>query len=167
MNTIKNLPLITVRENFCFFWHQWCPFSLDHQLAPFEVKGLVFESLRQYLVFAKAKIYNSPLAEQVIVTSDPAQLETLSNNIKIPDQSDWQQRMISLVTTGLRFKLQQHAALSLALADTRNLNIAYASEEDNFWGIGLKPMDHRALNKAEWVGKNHLGNILMYLRSNH
>jgi ribA/ribD-fused uncharacterized protein len=158
------LNIVTTVQNYVFFWHKWCPLSLEHE-CNFEVHGVGFKSVIQYVLFSKAKIYkNHEVAEKIIKADDLTEISSLSTLIRGVNKQDWGNRILSVTTAGCKMRLSQDNDVWAALQLTKGKVLAFANPEEKFWGIGLKPLDSRATNQNEWDGKNHLGNIFMELR---
>lgn len=161
-----NLSVATAVQNYVFFWHKWCALSLEHE-CDFEVHGICFKNVIQYILFSKAKIYNdNEVAEKIIKTGELSEMTSLSSLIRGVNKQDWSTRILSVATSGCKMKLAQNSDIWEALQSTKGKILAFTNPEEKFWGIGMKPLDYRAVNQNEWDGKNHLGNIFMELRDN-
>ena len=69
-----------------------------------------------------------------------------------------------MLLEGNRAKFQAHSELQERLLQTGERPIAEASPSDSICGIGLGPLDPRALEPRNWVGLNLLGQALMIIR---
>ncbi len=68
---------------------------------------------------------------------------------------EWEDRKADIMEDIIRLKFQQHPDLMERLTATGNQKIINGSKKDKFWGVNL----------ITWEGKNHLGRILMKVRT--
>ena len=66
----------------------------------------------------------------------------------------------------LLFQFEQNEGLRTYLFKTSGSRLVYANPWDRFWGVGLEKMDPKTRKPREWLGKNHLGELLMEVRTN-
>ncbi|MCR4884947.1 MAG: NADAR domain-containing protein [Clostridiales bacterium] len=72
-----------------------------------------------------------------------------------PGSPAWEAARIPIMEEIVRLKFRQHPDLMDRLISTANLRLINGSRKDRFWGV----------NPITWEGENHLGGILMKLRS--
>lgn len=65
---------------------------------------------------------------------------------------------------GLRAKFNQNPTLKKILLNTGNTDIVEAAPHDTYWGIGLDLDSGLISDKANWRGKNQMGQLLTALR---
>ena len=62
-------------------------------------------------------------------------------------------------------KFTQNEELAKFLKNTGDKDIGKANKFDQFWGTGVSLWDNEAGKKGTWKGDNHLGKLLMDVRS--
>ena len=72
-----------------------------------------------------------------------------------PGTAEGEEHKRSIMEEIVRLKFQQHPELMDRLIETGNKRLINGNKKDEFWGV----------NPITWEGKNHLGTILMEVRS--
>lgn len=153
---------ITVRGGFAFFWGG--PFSNWYK-SKFTIDGREFNCSEQYMMFAKAMIFNDIVTtNKIMATSDPQIQKSLGRQVKNFDATIWDKYKAQVVLEGVLEKFLQNEKLQEVLMATDNLEIVEASPYDTIWGIGLNANHPDATNPEKWKGQNLLGLILKDVR---
>jgi len=153
---------ITVRDGFALFWGS--PLSNWHK-CKFEVDGRQFTSSEQYMMYAKAMIFNDIVtAQKILATNDPKKQKALGREVKNFNEGIWDQYKAQIVLEGILEKFTQNVDLQEILLATGDLEIVEASPYDRIWGIGLAADHPDATNPKKWQGQNLLGLILKDVR---
>lgn len=155
-----NIP--QTEEKFTFFWHG--PFSQWHRCR-FTVEGVLFNCTEQYMMSAKARLFQDFNAlSKIMETSDPSTQKRAGRAVRGFNEGKWNAVAKDIVYKGNYGKFTQNPTLLKKLLMT-TLPLVEASPYDKIWGIGLNANDRRALNRDTWQGKNWLGEVLTRLRS--
>jgi len=101
-------------------------------------------------------------AAEIMMTSDPGKMKVLGDHVKIPDS--WNEEKIVCMEKGLDEKLRQNPDVLNKLLETGHKNIAEASVNDIFWGIGKGVRSRNLEDVSTWTGRNELGKLLMKIR---
>ena len=144
------------KENGCF--SNWYP-------RRFEVDGLWYLHVEQYMMAQKAKLFDDMrLYEEIMQTEDPARCKKLGRLVSSFDPAVWNTVKYDIVKTANRAKFEQNPDLKEALLKTGNAVFAEASPYDSIWGIGITASEAAKMDPSEWPGQNLLGKILAELR---
>lgn len=150
-------------DKFTLFWNgvfsNWypCKFTLD---------GEEFNCSEQYMMWKKAKTFNDEeIAQLILEASHPREQKELGRKVKNFNSSKWDSICKKIVYDGCHAKFTQNVHLLKALMETGETELVEASPYDLVWGIGLGEDDPKALDKANWLGKNYLGEVLTKLRN--
>jgi len=155
---------MTERDNFVFFWGKQDIASNWHP-AKFEVRGRKFGQAEQYMMYAKACLFNDQeMADKILQETDPAKNKKQGRQVRGFDQAIWDQKADELVKIGLREKFLQNPRMLQWLVSTEGKQLAEASPYDKIWGIGLKANHPDAVTPEKWPGQNRLGKTLEQLR---
>jgi ribA/ribD-fused uncharacterized protein len=118
------------------------------------------------MMAAKARIFgDKDIEQQIMRTLDPRELKALGRKVSNYDEDTWVAKRNKVMFDGCLAKFSQNKELYEALLKTGSLHIVEASPSDAIWGIGLAQDDPRALDPAQWLGLNLLGNALMRVRT--
>lgn len=129
------------------------------------VDGIVYNCVEQHMMAEKAREFNDPASEQLIMTTaHPREQKALGRKVTGFDQQQWKDCCLERVLPGISAKFQQSPALAEMLLSTQDKKIAEASPYDVIWGIGLSSDDLRARDPLQWQGANFLGELLMIVR---
>lgn len=136
-------------------WHQ-CRFTYH---------GVVFSSVEQFMMYAKAKLFgDDQIASRILRTFDPKEQKRFGRQVAGFVEPDWTARRESIVYVGCREKFSQDERLRAVLLATGNTVLVEASPYDRIWGVGLGANDPLIVDERAWRGLNLLGNALMKVR---
>lgn len=134
--------------------------------TPFELHGTTFVTAEQWMMFAKAILFNDQdRAAQIIANPDPGTQKRLGQEIVGFDQSLWDTWKIDIVYRGSVAKFSQNGGALRQLRNTDSSMLVEANPRDWIWGIGRAlddPVGHAPVN---WRGQNLLGRILTKVRA--
>lgn len=149
-------------KKYTFFWGG--PFS---QWAPSEIliDGVMYNCCEQYMMAQKALVFKDiETHDEIMKTPHPADQKALGRKIKNFDKVTWEAIAKSVVYRANTAKFNQHKHYYDDLMATGETLLVEASPEDPIWGIGLSENDPRALDEAQWLGTNWLGEIITHVR---
>jgi ribA/ribD-fused uncharacterized protein len=113
----------------------------------------------------KAAVFGDAEARaRILASSNPKQQKAIGHEVRGFDEQVWNSVCRGIVYTGNLARFSQDESARASLLATADKMIVEASPTDRIWGIGLAPDDDRALDRAEWRGKNWLGTALMQVR---
>lgn len=149
-------------EAFTFFWKhrlsQW-------QRAPFVIGGVMFTHAEQYMMYAKALLFGDrEAAARILAAETPREQQDIGRSVRGFDESVWVMFREGIVFAGNLARFRQNADQRELLFSTRGTALVEASPHDRVWGIGLAADDPRALDRAQWLGLNLLGEALTRVR---
>ena len=134
-------------------------------LSDFEVDGVEYTSLEQYMMHQKAlRFHDDEIAAEIMSTTDVAAIKELGRKVRSYDGSYWNGVRQVVVYRGLLAKFSQNEELKRILLDTGNELMAECSASDRIWGNGLSMLDERRFDVSEWNGQNLMGYNLMLVR---
>lgn len=134
-------------------------------LSDFEVRGVKYTSMEQYMMHQKAVVFgNAEIAKQILVTNDVAFVKKLGRQVSGYIENVWNGMRQILVFEGLMAKYSQNPDLGEKLKATGDALLAEAAVRDHIWGIGLSMRDPKRLNRRLWNGQNLLGYATMLVR---
>ncbi|WP_330440906.1 NADAR family protein [Micromonospora sp. NBC_00821] len=162
------------RVKYLFFWghqpqsdggigpgclSQWWP-------APFVVDWVRYATAEHYMMIGKARLSgDDAIVAQMLTASHAGTVKALGRKVRDFDQATWNTHSFDQVVAGNVAKFSQHPDLGRYLSRTGNRILVEASPVDRVWGIGLSATDPRALDPAQWRGRNLLGFALMHARA--
>lgn len=149
-------------EAFTFFWKhrlsQW-------QRAPFEVGTVTFTHAEQYMMYAKAMLFNDrEAAARILAAESPREQQAVGREVRGFDEAVWVLFREGIVYAGNYARFSQNADQRELLFSTRGTTLVEASPHDRVWGIGLTADDPRAHDRSRWLGLNLLGETLTRVR---
>lgn len=131
----------------------------------FELAGVRFTSLEQYMMYQKAvRFGDQDSATRILETDDPGQIKALGRGVSGYDDSLWSGIRQLIVYEGAVAKFSQDAELRKRLTDTGISLLAECAVRDRVWGIGLSMTHPDRLDPQKWQGQNLLGYTLMMVR---
>lgn len=134
-------------------------------LSDFELDGVRYSSLEQYMMYRKAVLFHDEeIAGQILDTSDVGKIKALGRSVKGYDDLVWNGLRQIIIYKGLLEKFRQKEELKKALLATGQNILAECAVQDRIWGIGLSMKDQRRFDMKEWQGQNLLGFSLMCVR---
>lgn len=152
------------KGNFTLFFSERDQFS-NWFISEFEVKGVRFNCVEQFMMFCKAKLFGDELtAEKILAVAHPRDQKALGRSVAGYDDTVWCERRGRIVAHGCYAKFAQNPVLRDALLATGNTVLVEASPYDRIWGVGLAEHDPRVLDPRQWKGQNLLGVALIEVR---
>ena len=161
---IRKDRLETIRETdtHVFFWKTYLS---QWYMRDFIVLGSKYNCCEQYMMSAKARLFKDQESlAQIMEAPNPKRQKRLGRQVKNYDDTEWHSVSRTVVLTANLAKYSQHDDLKEKLLATGDKVIVEASPYDPLWGIALGPWDDKVLDRANWQGKNWLGQILMLTR---
>lgn len=133
--------------------------------SPFEVGGICFSSVEQYMMYEKAVTFGDlTTAKQILAESDTAKIKAYGRRVANYEETVWNGIRQIVVYGGLLAKFSQNKDLREKLKATGSEILAECAVRDTIWGIGLSMRDPDRLNMQKWRGQNLLGFALMQVR---
>lgn len=137
---------------------QWYPVN-------FEKEGVHYSSAEQFMMAAKAKLFNDTSTyNKILAITEPSDIKALGRQVKGFDQVVWDKHCLQIVIEGNFAKFSQNPLLLSYLQSTGDKVLVEASPYDNVWGIGLSETANNLDNPLVWRGSNLLGFSLMIVR---
>lgn len=158
--------VINMREIICFHNpDEMNGYLSNWYLSDFELGGIKYSSLEQYMMYQKAMLFHDrDTAQQILETSDVGKIKALGRSVKDYDDLLWNGMRQIIVYKGLLAKFRQNEELKERLLATRPNILAECAVQDRIWGIGLSMKDEKRFDVHEWQGQNLLGFALMCVR---
>lgn len=140
-------------------------FLSNWYLSDFEVDGIEYSSLEQYMMYQKAKHFrDEEMMNRILEIDDPHEIKALGRKVSDFNSSHWNGVRQIVVYEGLLAKFSQNDDLREKLLATGDDILAECSIRDRIWGIGLALDDDDRLDVSKWTGQNLLGYALMMVR---
>ena len=140
-------------------------FLSNWYLSRFEVDGVEYSSLEQYMMHMKALLFgDAEAAGKIMATDDPSQIKALGRTVTPFDSTVWAGRAQIIVYRGLMAKFGQDSELARKLDQTGDAMLVECACGDRIWACGLAMDDPRRFDIASWRGKNLLGFAIMEVR---
>lgn len=134
-------------------------------LTDFEVDGIEYSSMEQYMMYQKAICFEDyEIAKQILETNDPGKIKALGRMVRNFDGQIWNGLGQIIVYEGLLEKFHQNNELKRKLLATQQDILAECAVGDKIWGIGLSMKDENRFFMDKWQGQNLLGFCLMQVR---
>lgn len=131
----------------------------------FMVRGIVFSSMEQYMMYRKAMCFNDEeIATRILEIDDVGEIKRLGRLVANYSEHIWSGMRQIEVYEGLVAKFEQNPDLCAQLSETGNAMLAECAVKDRIWSIGLSMKDPARLDPALWRGQNLLGYALMLAR---
>lgn len=116
-------------------------------------------------MYCKAMFFKDTVtAQKILKETRPKKQKELGREVTGFDKQLWDAQCVKYMTIACTLKFSQNPLLRQQLLATGDRVIVEASPSDDLWGIGLGEDDPRAMNPAQWRGKNLLGQVLMAVR---
>jgi len=130
------------------------PFGWLSNFSPhaIEMNGRIWPTVEHY--YQAQKFAGTPFEEQIRQAPNPLTSKTLANDGSHPIRLDWDAVKLDIMRRAVLRKFETHPDLREALLQTGEQVLIEDAPDDPFWGRG-----------ADGTGANHLGKILMQLRS--
>jgi ribA/ribD-fused uncharacterized protein len=170
MATLTHVPGIrkgwsdNKHEQFILFYHGNL-FS-NFYVCKFNLGGVTFNCAEQCFHYLKAMHFNDRInAALILATKSPTQHKALGRQVSPYDEEEWSAVREGYMKRTLMAKFRQNCNLLLTLRETGDATLVEASPTDFVWGVGWNIHSDKCFCRAEWRGKNGLGNALMAVRS--
>lgn len=159
----SSLCLRGTNESIAFFG-KYTPLSNHHQ-SPFRVKGVLYNTVEQYLAVARASLSDrEDMRTRAMEETNPADSKKILNALKTDHVQEWEEQRASVLMVALRSKFRQNPLLAEYLKETYPLLLGEASK-DPIWGTGLTLTDGETTDHTKWSAQgNLLGRSLMEVR---
>ncbi len=134
--------------------------------SPFELEGIHFSSVEQYIMYRKCMIFGDETsAKAVLATEDTAAQQAIGRKATGYIGSVWAGMRQMVVFRGLMAKFSQNEDLKQKLLDTGDAYLVECAGSDRIWACGVRLMDDKRFDAANWIGDNILGFALMEVRT--
>lgn len=134
-------------------------------LSEFELDGIRFSSMEQYMMYCKAKCFgDEEIAKEILEVTDVAHIKALGRLVKNYNDHHWNGVRQIVVFNGLYAKFMQNPDLQKCLLETSDMLLAECAVRDRIWGIGLSMNDPDRFERSKWRGENLLGYTLVMVR---
>jgi ribA/ribD-fused uncharacterized protein len=137
------------------FYHRHAPYFEFTNFfgCPIELGGKKWATVEHY--FQGQKFHRDPeLQERIRLQDTPRQAFYTAHHHESRVRKDWHQVSLQIMRRGVEAKFLQHPTLQRLLLDTGDADLVEHTRDDSFWGDG-----------GDGSGQNHLGRILMAVRS--
>jgi hypothetical protein len=158
-----------LRENVvCFhspddenaFLTNWCH-------TPFEVDCIKFDSMEQYMMYTKAKLFDDKeIMGKVLKTTDFGEVKALGRKVRNFDDRTWNEYKEGLIYKGLYAKFTSTDELKQKLLATGNKILTECAVKDHIWANGVSIKSEDRFYPVNWRGQNILGKLIMKVRGN-
>jgi ribA/ribD-fused uncharacterized protein len=130
------------------------PFGWLSNFSPhaIEMKGLVWPTVEHY--YQAQKFAGTEHEERIRQAPFPLEAKTLAHDGSQAIRADWDAVKLGVMREAVRTKFETHPDLREALLATGDEELMEDAPDDYYWGRG-----------ADGTGANHLGKILMEVRS--
>ena len=126
-------------------------------LSDFNLNGIRFICVEQYMMWFKAQLFGDSIASQKILeSSDPSDMKSLGRTVKNYVDSKWASVRYDAVKNALFAKFSQNDELKYKLLATDG-EFAECAVNDSVWGIGISMKDPARFDRRQWRGQNLLG----------
>lgn len=135
-------------------------------LSDFELNGIRYSSMEQYMMYQKAVLFgDDEIAQQIMETTNVGKIKALGRSVRNYDDVVWNGMRQVIVYEGLLEKFRQNDKLKELLLATGQNILAECAVQDKIWGIGLSMKDEKRFEMDKWQGQNLLGFSLMRVRT--
>lgn len=135
-------------------------------LSDFQLDGVAFSSMEQYMMFRKACLFkDNKIADEIMATNNVGKIKALGRMVSGYDDLIWSGMRQAIVYNGLIEKFRQNEEIKKLLVETGDCILAECAVMDKVWGIGLSMTDENRFDMNKWSGQNLLGFALMEVRS--
>lgn len=109
-------------------------FLSNWYLSDFELEGIRFSSLEQYMMYQKAKCFNDgEIMERILETDDSSTIKALGRRVSNFNSSHWNGVRQIIVYEGLMAKFSQNEELKQRLLETGDSVLAECAVSDRIW----------------------------------
>lgn len=135
-------------------------------LSEFQIAGVVFSSMEQYMMYEKACLFHDKeAANAILATDNVAEIKKLGRGVSNYCDTIWSGVRQIIVYNGLLAKFSQNPELKQRLLNTADCLLAECAVRDTIWGIGISMKQDDRFDIAKWRGRNLLGFALMEVRN--
>lgn len=151
-----------ITDTHHLFFGRFSPLSNFHP-SPFQIKGMKFTCVEQYIQWQKATYANDPeVASKIISSQNPSDMKHHGDGLHVK-KKEWMESHATRATMeALKAKFQQNSHLQAILMQTTKA-IA-ESTADGTWGTGIPLYRPAATDPSKWTGNNLLGKCLTEVR---
>lgn len=150
----SNLASLHSDDAFVFFGRA-SPLS-NHHHSPFNIEGLPFKFMEQYLAWHRAKLTDlQDYIDKALQKADPLVYKTILNELHSTNAEEWNSDLADTALVGLRAKFNQDPPLVLHLGNTHPKKLGGASQNRR-WGVGFTLIHPDVLNVDKWLPKGNL-----------
>lgn len=134
-------------------------------LSEFNINGIKYSSMEQYMMYQKAICFNDKeTSQKILQTDNVGKIKALGREVKNYNDTVWNGLRQIVVYDGLLEKFRQNNELREKLLKTNMDILAECAVADKIWGIGLSMKDEQRFDMNCWRGQNLLGFTLMRVR---
>lgn len=147
---------------FVFFWGGYLSNWFE---SCFEIEGVTYFCVEQYMMAMKAKTFNDTITlEKIMKSNDPKVVKQLGREVRNYDDTIWSKERLKVVYDGNYAKFSQNESLRNYILHTKDKVLVEASPFDAIWGVKLNKESPLIKNPNNWLGENYLGFTLMAVR---
>lgn len=137
---------------------QWYPCKLL-------INGVEYNCAEQYMMAMKAQLFgDQTMLDAIMKSTDPSEQKALGKKVQGFDVRTWEAVARDVVMRANLAKFADNPKLRAKLLMTEGTTLVEASPTDRIWGVGLYENDPRVHFRAQWQGRNWLGQVLTDLR---
>ena len=134
-------------------------------MSSFELDGITYSSMEQYIMFQKCILFGDVKAAQMIMdTDDVAEQQKIGKTAKGYNNIVWAGIRQAVAYRGLLAKFDQNSDLKQKLLDTGDAYLVECAGSDKIWACGVHIDNEDRKNITKWKGQNILGFALMEVR---
>ena len=134
-------------------------------LSDFEIDGIKFTSIEQYIMYSKCKLFGDDSSSQkVLETNDTKIQKEIGRAAKGYVDVIWSGMRQIIAYKGLYSKFSQNEELKQMLLSTGDSFLVECAFKDRIWACGLTLDDNDRFDISKWKGENILGFALMQVR---
>ena len=143
----------------------YCPLSNFNPRKPFTVRGVNYTCGEAYYQACKAHHFNDDDAwKRIQASRSPKEMKQIGQEIRGYNEKEWSKVALEVMRRGVKEKMLQNDEARKLLMSTEGAIIGEVTHFDRYWGVGLDIEDQAVYNLNNWVGSNHMGEILMSVR---
>lgn len=147
-----------MNNDYFFFWGGECSQWIE---SPFEEFGIEFNCAEQFMMAAKAKVFDDDDSYHAIMaTLIPSEQKALGRKVKRFKANVWSAIAKDYVTLGNVNKFEQNKEFNDFLYEKKDKYFVEASPYDRVWGIGMSENNPLIHNPENWQGLNWLGECI-------
>ena len=122
--------------------------------------------MEQYYQSSKADEFgDKDIVFRIMCATDPKEMYALGQQVKGFDEDIWLPKCKDIMMTGLLAKFQSTDTFKKAMLNTKDDIFVECNGKDEYWGAGVYMSDPRSNDRSAFPGENHLGRLLMRVRS--